>query len=61
VIAANVAGPAGGNTYTGTGYLNSGILEAPGAFTVRFDAPPGRYDYLCLIHPFMTGTITVSG
>jgi plastocyanin len=61
VIAANVAGPAGGNTYTGTGYLNSGILEAPGAFTVRFDAPPGSYAYLCVIHPFMQGTITVTG
>src|SRR5688500_1391996 len=61
VVAANVAGPAGGNTYTGTGYLNSGILEAPGAFTVRFDAPPGSYDYLCVIHPFMKGTITVTG
>ena len=61
VIAANVAGPAGGNTYTGSGYLNSGILEAPGAFTVRFDAPPGNYDYLCIIHPFMKGTITVTG
>ena len=60
VVAANVAGPAGGNTYTGTGYLNSGILEAPGAFTVRFDAPPGNYDYLWVIHPFMKGTITVT-
>jgi len=61
VIAATNAGPVGGNTYTGTGMLNSGILEAPGAFTVRFDAAPGGYDYLCIIHPFMKGTITVTG
>lgn len=61
VIAANVAGPVGGNVYTGTGMLNSGILEAPGAFSVRFDAPPGSYEYLCIIHPFMKGTITVTG
>ena len=61
VVAASVAGPVGGNVYTGTGMLNSGILTAPGAFTVRFDAPPGNYEYLCIIHPFMRGTITVTG
>lgn len=61
VVAANVANPVGGNVYTGAGMVNSGIMEAPGAFSVRFDAPAGAYDYLCLIHPFMKGTITVTG
>ena len=61
VIPANVATPQGGNTYSGQGYLNSGIFEAPGAFAVRFDAPAGSYEYLCLVHPSMRGRVTVTG
>lgn len=59
---ANVAQPQGGSVYDGTGYVNSGIL---GLFTgdyswaVQITAPPGTYEYMCLIHPFMRGTITV--
>jgi plastocyanin len=72
VIPANVAQPQGGTTYTGEGYVNSGLLGnqlGPGLFALRFDAPPGRYDYVCLIHGAvaadgtangMKGTITVA-
>ncbi|MDP9359803.1 MAG: plastocyanin/azurin family copper-binding protein, partial [Chloroflexota bacterium] len=45
--------PAGGNTYDGTGYVNSGLPD-PSAppFTLTF-AQPGTYEYLCLVHPAM--------
>jgi plastocyanin len=51
-------------TTHGNGFLNSGVLTDPGipgpkAFKVRFDTP-GAYDYRCLVHPFMRGTITVA-
>jgi plastocyanin len=54
--------PAGGNTYDGTGVLNSGlnVLFPPDqTFTVTFSAS-GSFDYLCLVHPLMMkGTVTV--
>jgi plastocyanin len=59
VIPANVAGPAGNNAaYTG-GYLNSGVKGVGASFAATF-AAPGTYEYLCLVHPFMMGKITVS-
>jgi plastocyanin len=57
--------PAGDNArWDGASYLNSGFLQPmPGkptpAFTVRFDVP-GTYDYLCLLHEGMVGTIVVT-
>jgi plastocyanin len=60
VVPASVAGPAGGTTYIGQGYVNSGILTPGNAFGLVFDAPPGTYEYTCLIHPEMQGTITVT-
>lgn len=55
-----VAFPAGGPTYDGTGYANSGLL--PGAsgntFALSF-SKPGTYDYVCLLHPGMTGQVVV--
>ena len=60
VIPASVAGPAGGATYTGQGILNAGILGNGGAFILRFDAPPGTYEYVCLIHPTMKASVTVT-
>jgi plastocyanin len=59
VIPANVAMPVGGDTFTGA-YANSGIVGVGGGYALRFDAAPGTYNYLCVIHPWMTGTITVA-
>ena len=60
MIPANVVNPTGGTSYTGTGYLNSGILGNSASFALRFDAPAGTYEYLCIVHPFMRGTVTVN-
>lgn len=54
-------------TFSGTGYANSGILgkqpPAPGAppndtFALTFDKP-GTYQFVCLIHPYMDGVVVV--
>lgn len=59
-IPANVAGPVGGTSYTGQGYVNSGVLPYGGSYALTFDAPPGKYEYLCIVHPFMRATVTVT-
>lgn len=50
VVPAAVLGPAGGTTYSGRGYLNSGFLFPGDAFALTIDAPPGTYAYVCVIH-----------
>jgi plastocyanin len=60
VIPANVASPVGGDTYRGAGYANSGIFGVGGSYALSFNAPPGAYQYLCVVHPWMVGTITVT-
>jgi len=62
---ANVYSLSGGTTYTGQGYLNSGFMPAGGSFAAVVDAPPGQYEYVCLLHAIeapwnMKGTITVT-
>ena len=47
MIPANVAAPVGGDTYSGQGYANSGILPQAGSYALRFDSPAGAYRYLC--------------
>jgi plastocyanin len=57
-----VLAPAGNAAaWDGSGYLSSGFIQPmPGAptpsFTVRFNAS-GTYDYLCVLHEGMIGTI----
>lgn len=57
-------------TMTGTEkFVNSGWiwpegLAPPGvppisSFTITFENP-GTYDYICVIHPWMTGVVTVT-
>jgi plastocyanin len=57
-----VALPAGGKTYDGTGWVSSGLLTptaaGPAKYTLTF-TKPGTYEYDCLLHPHMDGTITV--
>jgi plastocyanin len=64
-IPADVATPQGGTSYTGQGYLNSGLLFGGSSFVATMDAPPGTYTYYCIIHGSpqggMMGTITVTG
>ena len=60
---------AGTPLYTGTnhgnGFLNTGFLaggdpvQLPTSRKVTFTTP-GTYNYICLIHPFMTGRVTVT-
>jgi plastocyanin len=40
------------------GVFRSGALDTNESFTFRFDKP-GTYHFLCTIHPYMVGTITV--
>ena len=42
------------------GEFSSGNIPPGGTFTYTFTAP-GTYDYYCVYHPWMTGTVTVVG
>jgi plastocyanin len=55
--------PQGGNTFDPSELLNSGLPLAEGApppYTVRFDRK-GTFEYLCVVHPGMTGKVRVRG
>ena len=41
------------------GIFDSGIIKAGKTFSFTFDKP-GTYDYICMIHTHMSGTIIVS-
>jgi plastocyanin len=43
----------------GTGPLHSAALVTGSTYSYTFHSP-GRYDYLCTIHPFMTATVVVT-
>ena len=52
-------------TNHGDGFANTGVLDndpstttIPSSGKIQFNAP-GTYHYICLIHPFMRGTIIV--
>lgn len=54
-----VAGaPAGGSTYDGTGFVNSGIVPPGQSYTLTFTTA-GTFSYLCLLHPGMVATVVV--
>lgn len=44
-------------TWDGTTFLSSGVFF-DGSYTVRF-SEPGTYEYACLVHPYMVGTVVV--
>lgn len=49
-----------GNLKTGPdGKFDTGLVPAGGEFSQKFDKS-GKYDYFCIVHPWMTGKITVS-
>lgn len=54
-------------TYAGSGFVNSGMLSAQApvpdappndSFSVTF-TEPGTYEYHCMLHPWMKGTVVV--
>jgi plastocyanin len=56
-----VAFPAGGATYDGTGYHNSGMppdLTKAFSYSLTF-TKPGTFRYQCLLHPGQEGTVIV--
>jgi plastocyanin len=62
-----VLAPAGGSTYSGQGYFNSGFVwgteepqPGPRTYSLTFDTP-GTYEYICVLHDMMgmNGQITV--
>ena len=43
-----------------SGYFDSSLIMAGGSYTVSFeDFDPGTYDYFCMVHVWMSGTIIV--
>ena len=45
-------------SFDGTGFANTG-LQFGGSFKVTF-TKPGTYEYICVVHPDMVGTVTVT-
>ena len=43
-----------------TGPFDSGLVITGSAFTFKFEEA-GTYPYYCIVHPWMAGTVTVSG
>ncbi len=41
------------------GAFDSGMVMAKGSFKHKFDTA-GTYNYMCIVHPWMQGTVTVS-
>jgi plastocyanin len=60
--------PAAPPAFAGKGYWNSGILSTaagptvPGSTTVKLadSIAPGDYTFLCMLHPFMVGSLKVA-
>ena len=52
--------PAGGKTYAGVGFYNSGTPQddKPFSYSLTF-TKPGRYEYACTIHAGMAGVVNV--
>ncbi|HEX9766690.1 MAG TPA: hypothetical protein VGA36_07980, partial [Nitriliruptorales bacterium] len=50
-----------GGTYDGSGFWSTGVLYSDShvEYTLRFSTP-GTYEYACLIHPPMVGTVRVN-
>lgn len=50
-----------GGDWAGQGFFSSGLAPefAPVSYDITF-TEPGTYDYRCLVHPDMTGTVTVT-
>jgi plastocyanin len=49
-----------GHDVSGSGGLGSGTLQSGQSYSHTF-ASPGTFSYICSIHPFMNGSVTVQG
>ena len=60
LINPQAAAPAGGTTYSGKGFLNSGLPGEgpPKPFVVKF-TKAGTFTFHCVVHPGMQGTVRV--
>lgn len=45
-------------TFDGEGFANTGLVFG-GSFRINF-SEPGTYEYICVVHPDMKGTVTVT-
>ena len=55
--------PIDGGSYDGSGLHNTGVVQSfpPQLYTYSLAfTTPGSYEYVCLIHPDMKGTINVT-
>lgn len=48
----------GSTEYDGTGFVNTGVIFGGSTATIEFTSE-GEYPFSCVIHPGMTGTVTV--
>lgn len=55
---ANAPSQPSGGKYEGTGLLNSGMLMPGQSYAVSF-TKAGVYDYVCILHPMMRGSVVV--
>ena len=53
------SGTVDGFTPSPDGYFDSGVLMTGDSFSVKFEQN-GTYDYYCMLHTWMVGTITVN-
>lgn len=54
------SGTSNGTSGTADGLFDSGFLNQDDTFTFTFDTP-GTYPYYCIPHPWMNGTVIVTG
>jgi len=54
------SGVSDGSSGSDDGRFDSGFLDQGGTFTFTFDEP-GVYPYFCIPHPWMRGSVTVTG
>jgi plastocyanin len=50
--------PTGGASYEGSGVAGSGLLTKDQTYSLTFPKP-GTYEYVCLVHPEMKGSLVV--
>jgi plastocyanin len=53
------SGKSDGKTPTPDNVFDSGLLKAGASYSYVFEKA-GEYDYYCMLHPYMTGKVTVS-